>query len=96
MTYIVYIHIKDCLRFTNQGQTIFTYPGEGDGCVKSILFDLVQSDFSGGISIEPHLSAIIHENKEAESEEKMYHEYIEYGKRVMAIVAEARKLLQKK
>jgi sugar phosphate isomerase/epimerase len=93
--HIVYVHVKDSLRIAPEGKTVFTFPGEGDGCVRSVVTDLLASGYTGGLSIEPHLSAIIHEAQEADSQERMYSEYLTYGRKLIAIVEQAKKILAK-
>ncbi len=82
--HVVYIHIKDGVR--KDGKTIFTYPGEGDGHVERIVKDLVESGYDGGISIEPHMAQVAHDaslnNQEVNSEEV----YLEYGRRMEAMI----------
>ncbi len=84
--HIVYVHIKDAKQ--TDGKPAFTYPGEGDGCVKEIIADLKRTGYDGVISIEPHLSAIIHEAKEADNPEKALEVYIAYGKKLEGIVVD--------
>lgn len=86
--HIVYIHIKDALRPKPGEKEVFTFPGEGDGCVREIVQDLLKSGYQGGMSIEPHLSAVIHLGKEAESEAKAFETYVEYGRRLMRLIEE--------
>jgi sugar phosphate isomerase/epimerase len=93
--HVVYVHIKDGLRFKKERQSIFTFPGEGDGYVKSILSDLVQSGYSGGLSIEPHLTAVIHQGSGTDNETAQYNSYVEYGRRLMKIVKDAQLMLGK-
>lgn len=85
---IVYIHIKDAKKV--DGEDVYCYCGEGDGCVREVLGDLLSKGYDGGISIEPHLAAVIHTGQEAESEAELYDTYTEYGRRLMKIVDEVR------
>ena len=81
---IVYVHVKDARRI--DGEEVYTYCGEGDGDVHRILLDLLQRGYDGGISIEPHLAAVIHTGETTDDESELYDSYIEYGRRLMAIV----------
>lgn len=83
--HIEYVHIKDAVK-EHDGNVRFTYPGEGDARVRDVLKDLKKQGYQGGVSIEPHLAAVIHEGKEADSEDRAYAVYVEYGRRLMAIV----------
>ncbi len=81
---IVYVHIKDAKRVN--GEDIYTFCGEGDGCVREILRDLWENGYKGGVSIEPHLAAIIHTGQAADSAQQLYDSYTEYGRRLMKLV----------
>lgn len=85
---IVYIHIKDAKKV--DGEDIYCYCGEGDGCVREVVGDLLAKGYAGGISIEPHLAAVIHTGQEAQSDAQLYETYTEYGRRLMRIVEEVK------
>ncbi|MBQ7256317.1 MAG: sugar phosphate isomerase/epimerase [Abditibacteriota bacterium] len=78
--YIKYIHIKDgYFDFDNKTQ-IFTYPNIGKGYIKEILTDLIKGGYDGGISIEPHVATVYHDNgDEKVKEELKYNAYFHYG-----------------
>ncbi|NMB38872.1 MAG: sugar phosphate isomerase/epimerase [Firmicutes bacterium] len=92
---IAYIHIKDGIFLYDVGKTKFTFPGEGDGQVKRILKDLLVRGYDGGISIEPHMGSVYHEQADnvQTPEEYKYNVYVEYGKRLMKMVADIRNTL---
>lgn len=83
---IVYVHIKDAK--VVDGEDVYTYPGEGAGCVKQIVGDLLAKGYDGGLSIEPHLAAIIHTGESTADTQKLYDSYTEYGRRLMKLVEE--------
>lgn len=86
---IEYIHIKDGIFLHDVHKTKFTYPGEGDGDVRKVLKDLLNSGYDGGISIEPHMGSVFHEQTAVESpDEFKFNVYVEYGKRIMKMVEE--------
>jgi sugar phosphate isomerase/epimerase len=85
--HIAYIHIKDGVWNPVEKKTTFTWPGEGDGDVDRILADLIRCGYDGGISIEPHLGAVYHEDSPETEEDRKYSMYIEYGKRVERTIA---------
>ena len=85
---IVYIHVKDARMV--DGKEVYTYCGEGDGCVERIVRDLLAKGYDGGLSIEPHLAAVIHTGKKAETEAQLYSSYVEYGRRLTNLVAKCR------
>lgn len=83
---IVYVHIKDAKMA--DGKEVYTYCGEGDGRVREIVRDLLARGYDGGLSIEPHLAAVIHTGQQADTEAHLYDSYVEYGRRLMQIVHE--------
>ena len=83
--HIAYIHIKDA-RLEN-GAERFLYPGDGDACIPQILQMLYDSNYQGGISIEPHMASVFHDPNSANaSAEESYATYLEYGRRLMALL----------
>jgi len=87
---IVYVHIKDAKHGADPDKLEYVYCGEGDGHVREIVGDLLAKGYDGGFSIEPHLAAIIHTGQQADSEERLYETYTEYGRRLMQIVEEVK------
>ncbi len=87
---IAYVHIKDAKARPGAGvgEEEYVYCGEGDGYVREIVGDLLANGYDSGISIEPHLAAVIHTGAKAETSQQMYDTYTEYGRRLMAIVDE--------
>ncbi len=93
------VHIKDCTFVEETGGTFpklkHTFPGEGHGDVKRIVADLLASSYgqsfgSGGFSIEPHLDVIYHDSSLTSPDEIRYANYVEYGRRLVKLVEEAR------
>jgi sugar phosphate isomerase/epimerase len=85
--HVAYIHIKDG-RVTDEGETIYTWAGEGDGDVKRIIKDALDGGYDGGISMEPHLAVVFHDASVESDEEVMFANYVEYGRRFMDLVRE--------
>ena len=54
--------------------------------MRQILADLAERGYDSGVSIEPHLAAIIHTGKAADSATQLYDSYVEYGRRLAALV----------
>ena len=77
---IVYVHIKDMLKDGGA-----TWPGEGDSGVENTLRDLFARGYDGGLSLEPHIAAVVHTGASSDPE-TMYNSYVEYGKRARALV----------
>ena len=89
--FIHYVHIKDGIFRAIQPDQIFnasdwTFPGEGDGCVREIVTDLLKNGYDGGFSIEPHMAIVFHEAYSGSKEALMRENYIEYGHRFMQMV----------
>lgn len=90
--HIAYVHVKDARYIAENPDGIFpkaefTFAGEGDGDVRRILADLVATGYDGGISIEPHLAVVFHEAGGQGSDEIRFRNYVEYGRRVEAMIA---------
>ena len=94
--HIEYVHIKDGYVDDDTGDTVFTYPGDGSGDVRRIVKDLLSGGYDGGISIEPHLKVVAHDDSVRASEEAKYAAYIEYGRRMGKMVMEIKAELQHK
>ena len=85
--YIEYVHIKDMV-LDEEKRPVFVMPGDGDGYVREVLTDLIRSGYSGGISMEPHLSIVVHDKSVVSTTEAAYSSYIEFSKRAIALVKE--------
>lgn len=87
--HVVYVHIKD--GFVNKmGETVWCFPGEGEGNVREVVQDLIKSGYDGGISIEPHIQIVAHDASVTATEEEKFQSYIEYGRRFVTLLAAAR------
>ena len=94
--FISYVHIKDVrLEFDEKGEKkeIYTFPGEGNGCVKEIVTDLIANGYDGGFSMEPHMVRVFHDLEN--SGESGSDNYVEYGKRFEQLVADVKNKLGK-
>ena len=93
--HVAYVHIKDGRFVSEKPDGIFpnaefTFPGEGDGDVRRIVRDLLQSGYDGGISIEPHLAVVLHDESVKSGDDVKFANYVEYGRRMIALLDEAR------
>ena len=89
--HIEHIHIKDGIWDDDKNKCNFTMPGEGTGQVKEILSDLIDNQYEGFISIEPHIASVFHEedNNEGDQEAKdkaQFDTYVQYGERLETII----------
>jgi sugar phosphate isomerase/epimerase len=84
---IRYVHIKDCRRNPEGGKSAdYTYPGEGDACVRRILSDLIKTGYSAGVSIEPHVASIVHLGGGEASPEFRRESYLKYGRALDSMI----------
>ena len=86
---IVYVHVKDA-KYVEGGKEEYCMCGDGDGYVPEIIGDLLKNGYDGGISIEPHLAAVIHTGASTNDASKLYDSYTAYGRRLMEIVDEVK------
>lgn len=85
--HIAYIHIKDSLNPVDGNPEKYTLPGEGQGYVKEILKDLYESNYNGGISIEPHMATVFHaKDKDGIDWDWNYKVYVKYGQKLMELL----------
>lgn len=84
--HIAQIHIKAHTPPSAGGKGEHTWPDAGASCVEEVIADLLKDGYSGFVSIEPHLKAVIHEGRQMTDAEAAYATYVEYGRRLMALV----------
>ena len=87
--HVVYVHIKD-YKPDGDNKENAVFPGEGSGYVREIITDLFANGYDGGFSIEPHITSVIHRGEEAVDPELAYSTYVEYGRKLEALVKEIR------
>lgn len=59
LPYVAHVHVKDAVR--TAGTTTYTLPGDGCAQVADCLRLLLESGYTGALSLEPHLAARPHE-----------------------------------
>jgi len=84
--FIAHVHVKDARWDPLRNETVYTYPGEGEGQVRRILKDLLDQGYDAGISIEPHLAVVFHDASVAASAQAQFDTYVEYGRRLMRLL----------
>lgn len=87
----VHIHVKDAIWDNSKNDADYTLPGKGDGAVRRILSDALESGYDAGISIEPHLAVVFHDDSVKASDEEIYQSFIGYGKALMELLDDIRK-----
>lgn len=93
--HIAHVHIKDARWNPAKNDADYHMPGDGDGCVRPILKDLLASGYDAGISIEPHVAVVFHDATVQSNETVMRDSFIEYGRRLMKMVDEIQLELNK-
>ena len=88
--HVAYVHVKDGTWDAEKEQATYTFPGEGDGDVRRIVKDLADRGYDGGISIEPHISVVFHDESVQSEAGVRYANYLEYGRRMMKIIEESK------
>jgi sugar phosphate isomerase/epimerase len=84
--HIAYVHIKDAV-LAADGTVTYTFPGEGDARIVDILRDLKAQDYTGGLSIEPHMASVFHDPAAGRaSQAQSTANYLAYGRRLMAML----------
>jgi sugar phosphate isomerase/epimerase len=85
--HVLHIHVKDAIWNPAKNDADYTWPGEGHGRVRDILADALARGYDAGISIEPHMVVVFHDAAtQAASDEAMRRNYVEYGRRLEAIL----------
>ena len=88
--HVEYVHIKDGYRDSESGEDVFTFAGEGKGDVRRIVTDLVKNGYDGGISMEPHMAVVFHDETVKNEDDVRYRNYVEYGQKFEALLEECR------
>ncbi|USB31713.1 sugar phosphate isomerase/epimerase family protein [Paenibacillus sp. YPG26] len=85
--YVEHVHIKDGI--LQEGKEVYTLPGEGDSKVKECLIWLLEHNYDGILSIEPHLHLIPH-LRQSQNSRGYQDSYIAYGQRLEKLLEEIR------
>lgn len=84
--YVHHVHVKDANALDDVNEC-FTLPGQGQARIKEAIQLLLENNYNGCISIEPHLSLIPHNNKIAKSAE-LAESYVNYGQQLIQLLSE--------
>jgi sugar phosphate isomerase/epimerase len=93
--FIVHVHIKDGVRDPATGKERYFFPDEGVCGVASIVEDLFATGYDGDFSIEPHMAVVFHDSNVSSSARARFDNYLEYGRRVERMLADARRRVGK-
>ncbi len=86
--HVVHLHVKDATWNPEKKDADYNWPGEGQGRVRDILADAVARGYTGGVSIEPHMVVVFHDAaSKAAPEEATRANFVEYGRRLEALIA---------
>jgi sugar phosphate isomerase/epimerase len=85
--HIGYVHIKD--GYVEDGQTVYTFPGEGNARIEEILSDLFDSGYDGGFSIEPHVAVVFHDPSVTADAGERWRSFFEYARRTEDLLRQA-------
>jgi sugar phosphate isomerase/epimerase len=89
--HVLHIHVKDAVWNPAKNDADYTWPGEGHGRVREILADALARGYDAGISIEPHMVVVFHDAAtQAAGEDAMRRNYVEYGRRLAAMLQDIR------
>jgi sugar phosphate isomerase/epimerase len=80
-SHVVHIHVKDGRRDPKNGEEKYFFPGEGDCQVAKVLGNAIAIGYSGGLTIEPHMTVVFHDAHIRSSAEARFANYVEYGRR---------------
>jgi sugar phosphate isomerase/epimerase len=86
--HVEHIHVKDGKWNAAKKNADYTWPGEGEGRLRDILRDAAARGYNGAISIEPHMVVAFHDTNSKTSDEDLLRNFVEYGRRTEALVAD--------
>jgi len=80
--HVAHIHVKDGRFIPAKNDCEYTYPGEGDGRVRDILFDALRRGYDAGISIEPHIASVFHDATSIANGQAAFESFVKYGRQL--------------
>ena len=80
--HVTHIHIKDATWDAAAKKEKYEWPGEGAGRVEDVLRDAFARGYAGGISIEPHMVTVFHDDKSKPDDAAARRNFVEYGRRL--------------
>jgi len=86
--HVAHIHSKDATWNSAKNDADYNWPGEGEGRVRDVLKDAFARGYAGGISIEPHMVVVFHDAHSKANDAAIAANYVEYGRRLAALIGE--------
>ena len=86
--HVAHIHVKDATWNPAKNDAEYDWPGEGEGCVREILKDVVERGYQGGISIEPHMVVVFHDANSKGNDDAARANFVQYGQRLVDLIDE--------
>lgn len=83
---IAHVHIKDGIVPDGSDDPEYTFAGEGDAHVSTILADLKRDGYDGFVAIEPHMGSVFHSPDKGMEAQRAFAVYVEYGRRFEALL----------
>lgn len=85
--HVAHIHVKDAAWNQAKNEADYRWPGEGQGRVRDILKDAFERGYDGGLSIEPHMVVVFHDQQSTMgNEDERRKNFVEYGRRLERMV----------
>lgn len=92
--FMAHVHVKDGIWDVAKNDAVYTFPGEGQGQTQRIMKDLVETDYKGYISIEPHVAVVFHgagaadELSPEQKAKEQYESYVKYGQMLKVMLTQ--------
>jgi sugar phosphate isomerase/epimerase len=86
--HVAHIHVKDAIYVPAKEDCDYTYPGEGQARVRDILKDAFSRGYDAGISIEPHVAVVFHDESVKSDTGALYDSFVRYGRALEKMIAE--------
>jgi sugar phosphate isomerase/epimerase len=84
--HVVHFHIKDATYVPAKQDCDYNYPGEGQGRVRDILKDAFARGYDAGISIEPHVAVVFHDDAVKAGDKQIYDSFVRYARQLEAMI----------
>ncbi len=89
LPHVAHVHVKDARASVSPagGRSVaFTWPGEGEARLLDCVAIAMRAGYDGMLSMEPHLAYMPHDASVRRSDEERRAAYLEYGRRLEALL----------